>query len=94
MKDAYYFISDAHLGLDERDEERFKEQLIVKFLDEIETIRKESEKLRKQGVKIQVVDNIADKVDQMVLRKPILQAWRQQKHLIRAIGTVCFSHVG
>lgn len=36
MKDAYYFISDAHLGLDDRDEERFKEKLIVKFLDEIE----------------------------------------------------------
>ena len=41
MKDAYYFISDAHLGLDDRDEERFKEQLIVKFLDEIENDARE-----------------------------------------------------
>jgi UDP-2,3-diacylglucosamine hydrolase len=35
MKDAYYFISDAHLGLGSKEEERQKEKVLLKFLEEI-----------------------------------------------------------
>ena len=41
---------------------------------------------------IQLVDHITDKVNQVVLGKPITKAWRQQKHLIWTVRTVCFRH--
>lgn len=41
MKDAYYFISDAHLGLSDKKEEKFKESIIVSFLDSIKDDAKE-----------------------------------------------------
>jgi UDP-2,3-diacylglucosamine hydrolase len=41
MKDGYYFISDAHLGLQSKDEERLKEFVLLKFLDEIKKDAKE-----------------------------------------------------
>ena len=41
MKDVYYFISDVHLGLRSKDEEKFKESVLVKFLDEIKADAKE-----------------------------------------------------
>lgn len=41
MKDAYYFISDAHLGIGSKEQERIKETAIVRFLDEIKNDGKE-----------------------------------------------------
>jgi UDP-2,3-diacylglucosamine hydrolase len=41
MKDAYYFISDAHLGLEDKTKERLKESLLVSFLEEIKGDAKE-----------------------------------------------------
>ena len=41
MRDVYYFISDVHLGFDSKDEEKLKEIVLLKFLDEIITDAKE-----------------------------------------------------
>ncbi|MCB0721543.1 MAG: UDP-2,3-diacylglucosamine diphosphatase [Ignavibacteriae bacterium] len=41
MKHAYYFISDAHLGLGDKTEEKFKESILVSFLDDIKEDAKE-----------------------------------------------------
>lgn len=41
MKNAYYFISDVHLGMSSRDEEKFKEKIFLEFLDSIKKDAKE-----------------------------------------------------
>jgi len=41
MRDAYYFISDLHLGFGSKDEENLKETVLIKFLDEIKSDAKE-----------------------------------------------------
>ena len=35
MKEAIYFISDAHLGAEEEEKEKIKEEKLVSFLDRI-----------------------------------------------------------
>ncbi len=42
--------------------------------------------------KIHFIDDIAHKVDQVVFRKPVLQAWRQQKQLVWTVGSESFCH--
>ncbi len=37
MKEAIYFISDAHLGAEEEEKEKIKEEKLVSFLDRIKT---------------------------------------------------------
>jgi UDP-2,3-diacylglucosamine hydrolase len=41
MRDAYYFFSDVHLGLESEEKEKEKEKRVVKFLDDIKDNAKE-----------------------------------------------------
>jgi len=35
LKDSYYFISDVHLGLEDKNKEKLKEKILLTFLDEV-----------------------------------------------------------
>lgn len=41
MRDAYYFISDVHLGLESKGKEKLKQKVLLKFFDDIKSDAKE-----------------------------------------------------
>jgi UDP-2,3-diacylglucosamine hydrolase len=41
MRDAYYFISDVHLGLESKEKEKLKVKVLLQFLDDIKLDAKE-----------------------------------------------------
>lgn len=41
MRDAYYFISDVHLGLESKEKEKLKEKVLLQFFDDIKLDAKE-----------------------------------------------------